>query len=143
MNRVTNPLLMIFPEELLGVLLAGMLVAGGLLMVVGVRRMGGALVALAIAMPFISVGVEALFNDFFAALPEDYVQPVAWAIMAIAYAAVGLAFLRLLVGQKAVDDAKGQLLADAVRWCFRMLFSRPMLLLLWIPGLAYAIWRLA
>lgn len=140
MNRITNPLLMIVPEAALNSVLVLMIVAGGLMIVAGARRLGGSLVVLAIAMPLISVVIEALFNDFFDALPDGLVQPVAWLIMAIAYFALGYALLQLLVGQEAIDAAKGQLLADAIRGLLR-LFFRWQLMVLWVPALAYLLWR--
>jgi hypothetical protein len=48
--------------------------------------------------------------------------------------------VKLLVGQKAIDEAKGQLLADAVRGLLRLMFRWP-LIVLWVPGLAYLVWK--
>jgi len=139
LNRVTNPLMMLLPEEAMGTVLVLMIVGGGLLIVVGARKIGGTLVGLAIAMPFISVVIEAVMNEFFYALPENLVQPVAFFIMALVYAALGYALLKLLLGQEAIDQAKGQLLADAVKGLLRLMFRWP-ILLLWVPALAYFTW---
>lgn len=139
MNRVTNPLMMVLPEEAMGTVLALMIVGGGLLIVVGARKTGGSLVGLAIAMPFISVAIEALMNEFFYALPEGLVQPVAFFIMVLVYAALGYALLKVLLGQEAIDQAKGQLLADAVKGLLRLMFRWPVMLL-WVPALAYFTW---
>ena len=139
MNRVTNPLLMVLPEEAMGTVLVLMIVGGGLLIVIGARKLGGTLVGLGIAMPFISVVIEALMNEFFFALPDDLIQPVAYLIMAVVYAALGYALLKLVLGQEAVDQAKGQLLADAIKGLLRLMFRWPVMLL-WVPALAYMTW---
>jgi hypothetical protein len=141
MNRISNPLLMLIPEQALGPLLLLMLVGGGLLITVGARRAGGALVTLAIAIPFITVVVEALFNDLFAALPEGLVQPVAWLIMLVFYAVLGFMLLKLVVGQKAIDQAKGQLIADATKGLLKLMFRLPVMLL-WVPVMGYLMWSL-
>ena len=124
MNTTTNILFLLVPEELVGTLLLFMLVAGGLAFIVGARRAGKALVISAIAFPLISVIVSALFNDFFAALPPALVVPVAFLIMAILYVAIGWMIIKAIFGQRAVDHAKGELLADGVRASLRFLFSR-------------------
>ena len=124
MNTTTNILFLFIPEELVGTLLLFMLIAGGLAFIVGARRVGKALVVSAIAFPLISVIVSALFNDFFAALPPSLVIPVAFLIMAILYVAIGWMIIKAIFGQKAVDHAKGELLADGVRASFRLMFSK-------------------
>jgi len=139
MNRIANPLLMIIPEAAIAPLLVLLLVGGGLLITVGARRAGGAMVILAIAIPFITVIVEALFNDFFSALPEALVQPIAWLIMGIFYLVLGLMLVKLVVGQKAIDEAKGHLLADAIKWLAKLMFRWPVMLV-WVSTLAYLVW---
>lgn len=124
MNTTTNILFLLVPEELVGTLLLFMLVAGGFAFIVGARRVGKALVISAIAFPFISVIVSALFNDFFAALPPGLVVPVAFLIMAILYVAIGWMIIKGIFGQRAIDHAKGELLADGARAGLRMIFSR-------------------
>lgn len=139
MTRITNPLLMVVPLELLGLMLAGMIVAGGLMMVVGARQGGVALVGTAIAIPLISVVVEALMNEVFTAVPEDLILPLAWLIMGVAYLMLFGALVTMLFGQKAVDQAKGELLASAAKGVLRLVFWWP-LMLVWVPLLAYLVW---
>lgn len=123
MNATTNILFLLVPEELVGVLLVGMLVAGGFAIMLGARKVGKALVIGAIAFPFISLIATALFNDLFASLPEWLVMPVAFLIMLILYLSAGWIVIKALFGQKAVDEAKGHLLADGVKSTAKMLFS--------------------
>lgn len=124
MNTTTNILFLLVPERLVGVLLLFMMVAGGMAFIVGARRIGKTLFISAIAFPIISVIASALFNDFFAALPEWLVIPVAFLIMAILYISIGWMIIKGIFGQKAVDHAKGELLADGVRKGFSLLFSK-------------------
>ena len=124
MNTTTNILFLLIPEELVGTLLLFMLVAGGLAFIVGARRIGKALVISAIAFPFISVVVSALMNDFFASLPPDLVMPIAFLVMMALYIAIGWMIIKSIFGQKAVDHAKGELLADGARAAFRFFFSK-------------------
>ncbi len=124
MNTTTNILFLLVPEELVGTLLLFMLVAGGFAFIIGARKAGKALVVSAIAFPFISVIVSALFNDFFAALPPSLVMPVAFLVLAVLYVSIGWMIIKAIFGQKAVDHAKGELLADAARASFRLMFSK-------------------
>lgn len=141
MNTTTNILFLLIPEELVGTLLLFMLVAGGLAFIVGARRIGKALVISAIAFPFISVVVSALMNDFFASLPPDLVMPIALLVMVALYIAIGWMIIKAIFGQKAVDHAKGELLADGAKALIRLSFSKWGLLallsafiLVWITG---------
>jgi hypothetical protein len=129
MNTTTNILFLLVPEELVGSLLLFMLIAGGFAFIVGARRAGKVLVVSAIAFPFISVIVSALFNDFFATLPPSLVLPVAFLVMAVLYVSTGWMILKGIFGQKAVDHAKGELLADGVRAALRLVFSKTGLVL--------------
>lgn len=138
MNRVTNPLLMIMPEAALWPLLTLMMMAGGLLMVVGARRAGIVLFVTAIAIPIITLFVELLLDSVFSAMPDSLVQPVAWLITAICYGMTAMALITLLFGQRAVDDAKGRLLADAVKGAFRLMF-RWQIMLVWGGVLLYLV----
>ena len=117
MNTTTNILFLLMPEELVGILLLVMLVAGGFAFIIGARRVGKALVVSAIACPSISVIVSALFNDFFAALPPALVLPVAFLVMAVQYVSIGWMIIMAISGQRAVDHAKGELLADGAVPC--------------------------
>lgn len=139
MNRITNPLIMVLPEESLGLMIAGMLVVGGLLIAAGARRPGTALVVGAIAIPFVSVLVEAVLNDFFELLPPGLVQPIASMIMLWVYIAIAMAMVRLVFGDKAVEEAKGILLADAAKQIFKFLFWWPVLIAAVIAGLMSSI----
>lgn len=138
MNTTTNILFLLVPEELVGTLLLFMLVSAGFAFIVGARRLGKVLAISAIAFPFISVIVSALFNDFFAALPPALVIPVAFFIMAILYIMLGWMIIKGVFGQRAVDHAKGELLADGARLAFRALFSRiGLIVLLVFVAMAY------
>lgn len=130
---------MVVPPELLGLLVAAMLVAGGLMTVVGARQRGLALVGVAIAIPFISVVVEALMNDVFTMVPDALVLPLAWLIMGVAYLMLLAAFVKMVVGQRAIEHAKGELLASALKGLLRLLFRWPVMLV-WMSLLAYAAW---
>ena len=142
MSRLTNPILMIMPAEMFGLLVIGMLVAGGLAMIVGARRLGKSLVIGAIALPFIMLLVEALMNDLFALMPDFMIMPVAFLITVLAWFMLAWALLRLAVGQAALDNARGALLADAIKAVARPVFSHPFVLigsvivvyLLWSPA---------
>lgn len=138
-NRIGNPLLMLVPPELLGLVVAAMVVAGGLMIVVGSRQRGSALVGLAIAIPFISVIVEALMNDVFTMVPDALVLPLAWLIMGAAYVMLLAGLVTMVFGQKAVDHAKGELLASALKGVLRVLFWWPATLV-WVSLMAYAVW---
>lgn len=139
MNRFANPILMIIPAELMGLLVIGMLVCGGLAIVVGARAFGSKLVIGAIALPFIMFLMEALMNDLFTAMPDFLVMPVAFLITALFWLMLGWAVLRLIFGQTVLDNAVGILLADAIRAGVRPVLSRPLVL---IGGLlvAYLLW---
>jgi hypothetical protein len=136
MNRITNPLLVLVPAELLGLIIFFLLVVGGLLITAGARATGKALVFTAIAIPFISVLVQVLMNAFFASLPEALIMPVAWFIMFIAYGMSAMVAIRFLFGDKAVEEAKGQLLADTVKGVLKLLFKWPVMLV-WMGALIF------
>jgi hypothetical protein len=138
LSRITNPLLMVVPAELLGSLVFAMIVIGGLMLVVGARQRGLALVGLAIAIPIISVIVEALMNDVFTMVPDSLVLPVAWLIMGVAYLMLLAAFVKMVFGEKAVDHAKGELLASAIKGVLRVIFWWPVMLT-WMALVAYAV----
>ncbi|NDP47498.1 MAG: hypothetical protein GZ085_03735 [Sulfuriferula multivorans] len=131
-----NPLLILVPMEYLGLMMAFMLVIGGMLIIMGAVVKGKVLIFTAIAIPFISVIVQVLMNAFFASLPEALIMPVAWFIMFVAYAIGAMVVVRLLFGDKAVEHAKGQLLADAVKWMLKLLFRWPVMLV-WVGALMF------
>jgi hypothetical protein len=139
MGRLTNPTLVLIPHEALGAVLVLFLVLGGICMVVGLRRAATVLVFTAIATPFISVMVEALFNEFFAALPPGLVTPIAYLVLAITYLVVGGMLMGALFGERVWTETKAQLLADAIRGLFRLAFSRVMLVV-WVIAAAYLWW---
>lgn len=138
MSRITNPLLMVVPAELLAVIVFAMLVVAGLMLVVGARKRGFALIGIAIAIPLIAVIVEALINDVFTMVPDAMVLPLAWLIMGAAYVMLFFAFVRMVFGEKAIDHAKGELLASAFKGVLRLLFWWPVMLV-WVSLLAYAV----
>lgn len=123
MNSATNLFLLLLPPELLGLLTVALIIAGGFMVMIGARRKGTALVVTGMSLPLVLILVEALMNDLFTALPEWLVMPVSVAITTIIYLLVGWAFVKLVFGQRAIDEAKGHLLADAARWVLRRVFS--------------------
>lgn len=123
MNSATNLFLLLLPPELLGLLTVAVIIAGGFLVMIGARRKGTALVVTGMSLPLVLILVEALMNDLFTALPEWLVIPVSVAITTIIYLLVVWAFVKLVFGQRAIDEAKGHLLADAARWILRRTFS--------------------
>lgn len=138
MNATSNLLLMFLPEALLGPLLVGLIVVGGLAMVLGFRRQGLALVVAAVAFPFVAVLVEATLNEVFAAIHPALVVPASMLLMLVVFLAMGGALIKAVFGQRAVDEAKGHLLADACRWTLRRIFSpRGLLLSAGVFGLLY------
>lgn len=139
MNRFANPILMIIPAELMGLLVLGMLVCGGLAIMVGARKLGKKLVIGAIALPFIMVLVEALMSDLFAAMPEVLVMPVAFMITVLVWIMLAWAVMQLVFGQNALDNARGILLADAIRAGVRPVLSRP-LVVIGALVVAYLLW---
>lgn len=139
MNRFTNPILMLLPPDLLGPLIVGMLVVAGLAIMFGARAFGRNLAVAAILLPFLVVLVEVLMDEFFAAIPEILIMPVAFAITVIFWAMLGWAFLRLFFNQAVIDNAIGILLADAIRAGARPLIARPFIVIALVIA-AYFIW---
>jgi hypothetical protein len=129
MNRFTNPILMIIPPELFGLIVVGMLICGGLAITVGARKLGKGLVLGAIALPFVMFIVEALMNDLFAAMPEALIMPVAFLITVTAWIMLGWAIMRMVFGQAVLRNAGGIILADTIRGGARLLFSRPIVVI--------------
>lgn len=123
MGQTTNLAFLLLPEELLPYLVTLMVMAGGFLLMIGQRDKAIALVAAGLSLPVILLVVEAVMTDVFMALPEGMVGPVATVITVVLYASIGWSLLVWLVGRKAVDEAKGHLLADAIKWVLKKLFS--------------------
>ncbi len=138
MNRAINPALMLIPHEVLGQVLALFLVLGGICMVVGARRASAGLIVTAIAVPFVTVVVETLFSEVFAILPPQFVQFFAWLVLALVYLLILGALMSFVFGQHVWSEAKGHLLADAIKAILRLAISWP-LLITWI-GLAVFFW---
>lgn len=124
MGQSINLLLLFLPPEMLGLLSVVLIVSGGILIMLSARRQGTALVLTGISLPLITVLIEALMNDLFMALPDRLVMPMAIALQIIIYITIGWSLLKSIVGQRAIDEAKGHLLADAVKWLLRRSFSR-------------------
>ena len=61
-------------------------------------------------------------------LPSWLVQIVAWFVLILVYIAIFAALMNLLFGQRAWGEAKGHLLADAIKGMLRIAFSWPLLL---------------
>lgn len=136
MNRLTNPMLLLVPHEALGGVLLLFLVLGGICRIVGARRASTGLIAMAIAVPLVTVVMEALFNELFAVLPPSLVRIVAWLVMIVVYVVIFGALMIFLFGQRSWDEAKGHLLADSVKGVLRIAVSWP-LLLVWVVLAAY------
>jgi len=137
-NRLTNPVLLLVPHEALGAMLVLFLVLGGLCRVVGARRASTGLIATAIAIPFATVVVEALFNELFGLLPPSLVTIVAWFVMIIVYLFIFGALMRSIFGEDAWSNAMGQLIANSIQGILRFAFSWP-LILVW-GVLAFYLW---
>ena len=140
MNRLSNPVLLLVPHEALGGVLLLFLVLGGLCRIVGAKTASTGLIATAIAVPFVSVVVEALFNELFAVLPPSLVRIVAWLVLGLVYIIIAGALMSFVFGQRVWDEAKGHLLADAIKGLFRLAFSWP-LLLVWAVLAVYLWWH--
>lgn len=136
MNRLTNPMLLLVPHEALGGVLLLFLVLGGICRIVGARRASTGLIAMAIAVPLVTVVMEALFNELFAVLPPSLVRIVARLVMIVVYVVIFGALMIFLFGQRSWDEAKGHLLADSVKSVLRIAVSWP-LLLVWAVLAAY------
>jgi hypothetical protein len=100
----------VLPDEALPLVI----VAAGLLMILGFRRAGLGVLGTALLLPVLSPFIEALFGE----LPP-------W-VSFVVLAFVGLAILRglaaLLIGERAADHMTGSLAADVVRFVVGMLF---------------------
>ena len=129
MNRATNPILLLVPHEALGAVLLLFLTLGGLCMVVGARRASKGLIATAIAVPFITVIMEALFNELFSVLPPSLIKPVSWLILIVVYIVIFGALMSFLFGQRTWEAAKGQLLSDSIKGVLRIAVSWPLLVI--------------
>jgi hypothetical protein len=138
MDRAVNLSLIMIPAEIIGPVLALLLMLGGLCMVVGARKAAAGLITTAIALPFITVIVEALFNDLFAIIPTQYAQLVVWLVLGAIYLLIFGGLMSFLFGRHAWNEAKGNLLADAIKGVLRLMFSWQFLFL-WI-GLGIFFW---
>ena len=129
MNRLTNPVLMLVPHELLGGFLLIFLVMGGICRIVGAKQASTSLIVTAIAIPFVTVVVEALFNELFAVLPLWLVKIVAWLVLVTVYLCIFGALMTLLLGQRVWGETKSHLLVGTIKAAIRIVFSWPLLLL--------------
>lgn len=139
MNRISNPLLMIVPFELLGLLLGGMIMLGGFFIMISATQKGKAIIITALLIPIAAVVVQAMMESFFATLPEDLVWPVYWFIMVIIYAAMGVMLARMLFGKKTITEWRNRMLVSILAASARFLFKWPVMLL-WLGGLLYLFW---
>jgi hypothetical protein len=130
MRSASNLLLLIIPESLLGPLLLCLLIAGGLGLVMGFRRAGLTLVITAVTIPIANVLVGALMDAVFGAMPVSLVIAVSIVLQLLIYLMVGWGLIKIVFGREAVNQAKGHLLADLIRWILRKTCSLPGLLLL-------------
>ena len=139
MNRIVNPLLMLVPESMMGALLVLLLVVGGLLVTMGQRKSGSALVATAISFPVVMLVLNVLFDSVFAAVPVWLMQPLAVLLTVAFYLTFVSMMVKMLVGSRAYDEAKGRLLADAIKALLRVAFRWPVMLT-WLGILTYLAW---
>ena len=142
MNRLANPVLLLVPHEALGAVLLLFLVLGGLCRVVGAKKASTGLIFAALAVPIVSVVVEALFNELFAILPPWLVRIVAWLVLVLVYIVIAGALMSLVFGQRVWDEAKSHLLADAIKGLLKLAFSWP-LVPVWAVLIMYLLWRRA
>lgn len=142
MNRLANPVLMLVPHDALGGVLLLFIVLGGICRILGATKASTALIATAIAVPFVTVLVEVLFNQLFVVLPPSLVQIVAWLVLALVYLAICGALMSLVFGESVWTEAKGHILATVLMSIFRLAFSWPMLLV-WAAGGVYVWWKSA
>lgn len=136
MNRVSTPLMMIVPVELLGLIMTGMIMLGGIFIMFSATRKGKAIIFAALMIPVALLVAQALMDSFFAALPDGLIQPVSWLITGIIYLATGWALFRALVGERVIREAQSRLLADFMKWLARQFFKWPVVLMC-LGGLAY------
>lgn len=127
MERLAHPMLHLVPHELLGGVLSLLLVLGGLCMMVGARKLSTALIVTAITTPFISVLIEAVFNQLLAILPPTLVHVLAWCALGILYLLMFGALMGFLFGQGTWENAKGNLLAGAISRLAGIIFTWPIL----------------
>jgi hypothetical protein len=139
MNDLLFPALVLIPHEALGGFLMIMIVLGGICIMFGATRQGKTLIGTAIAVPLVTVVVEALCNELFAVLPLWAVKVVAWLILILTYLAVFASVMRLLLGKEAWDNAKGNMASDAMKGVFKVAFSK-WLLPVWAVLLIYLWW---
>ena len=130
MNLLGNIAFALVPAEALGAMCALLLVAGGLLLIVGAQHAGRSLIGLGIALPFVTVLAEILFNELFAVLPHWLVRLISWAFLILMYALLFGAAMGALFGQRSWEQAKGHFIADSMRGVFRMAVS-PLALAVW------------
>lgn len=131
---------MLVPHEALGAVLLLFFVLGGICRIVGAKKAATGLIAAAVAIPFVSVVVEALFNELFAVLPPWLVQIVAWLVLVLVYIIILGALMSFVFGQRVWDETKAHLLAGAIKGMLRFAFSWP-LLLVWVVLAVYLWWR--
>lgn len=129
MNNTSSLLLMVVPESILGPMLVLLIMAGGIAIVLSFRRQGVALVLTAISFPIVAVMIEALMNELFAGAPAWLIIPASILLLLILFLGICWTLIKMVFGQRAVDEAKGHLLADALRWCLRKVFTRAGLVL--------------
>jgi hypothetical protein len=125
--KLTNAALMLVPEAALGTVLLLFMTLGGLCLVIGAKRQAIWLIATAIAIPLVTVLVEALFGELFAVMPPALVRVVAWLVLILTYLFILGALMGFLFGEHVWSDAKGHLLADAIKGILRIAVSWPML----------------
>lgn len=124
MSNVLNFLLLVVPDSLLGSVLTLLVIAGGFAMILGFRAHGTALVVTAVAIPIVSAAIEAVTDELFTIMDGRLVVPISMAALLLVYLAIGWGLIKLVFGQRAIDEAKGHLLADAAKGVLRMAFTR-------------------
>lgn len=103
-------LLCFLPQEALPL----MVIAGGFLLLFGLRRLALGLFTLCGMLVVLPPVLEALLNE----LPAWALYP----ILLVALVNMAVFFLVLLIGPKAWTEAKGIMTANALTWCFLLPF---------------------
>ncbi len=133
--KLFNPLLAVIPPELFNQLLVFFVMGSGFCAILGMRRAAGSLFIMAISLPLIMAIAETLMTDVFTMLPERLIQPIMWLILIIVCLSLFGMSMSLLFGKPAWEQAKGNLLSSAIISILRLVFSRPVILLLVVGSL--------
>lgn len=123
MSSSGRTLLSFLPGEFIGLVIVGLIMAGGLAIMLGMRRKGTALVLSGISLPFLIMIRQTLRYEVLTALPESWRGPISLIGACIFGVVILLAVLRLLLGREIftqmISQTLGTLLADFLKWLAR------------------------